>query len=106
MVVSRHPARDKIKVGRTVLLIVVYAKAPPAAAEAEILASLRRAQRQGERPATPWPHNLALDASGATLGKSAHLLHRRHASIPGEGGEQRPMRPAEIDGLLFGGAGQ
>lgn len=106
MVVSRHPARDKIKAGRTVLLIVVHAKAPPAAAEAEISAQVRRAQRQDERPAAPWPHNLALDASGATLGKSAHLLHRRHAGIPGERSEQRSMRPAKINGLLFGGAGQ
>ena len=106
MVVSRHPARDKIKVGRTGLLIIVYAKAPPAAAEAEISAQLRRAQRQGERPSTPWPHHLALDASGATLGKSAHLLHGRHAGITGESGEQCSMRPAKVDGLLFGGAGQ
>jgi hypothetical protein len=40
------------------------------------------------------------DARGAALGKRAHLVERRHRRVAGERGQQRAVRPAQLDGLL------
>src|ERR1035438_1873448 len=49
---------------------------------------------------------LALDARTAAFGKSADLFEGGHGGVAGEGGEQRPVSPAELDGFLRGFAGQ
>src|ERR1039458_6282504 len=49
---------------------------------------------------------LALDARTAAFGKSADLFEGGHGGVAGEGGEQRPVSPAELDGFLRGLTGQ